>query len=78
VSIPTGAGHAFEVTSAGEARYLIASTRAGIDAFFADAGEPMESGELPEQPPAFDRARLLAAFDRHGLTPYELPAEALR
>jgi quercetin dioxygenase-like cupin family protein len=41
-TIPTGVGHAFSVTSSEPARYLILSTPAGIDAFFADAGEPIE------------------------------------
>jgi quercetin dioxygenase-like cupin family protein len=74
-TVPTGVGHAFSVTSAEPARYLIASTPAGIDAFFADAGEPLERPELPSEPPAVDRERLLAAFARHDLsTSYEFPA----
>jgi quercetin dioxygenase-like cupin family protein len=73
VSIPTGVGHAFSVTSTEPARYLIISTPAGIESFFADAGEPIERAELPDEAPAFDRERLLAAFDKHRLTPYEFP-----
>jgi quercetin dioxygenase-like cupin family protein len=69
VSIPSGVAHAFSVTSRGPARYLIAGTPAGIDAFFADAGEPVDRAELPDDPPAFDRERLRAAFAKHGLTP---------
>ena len=30
--------------------------------------------ELPDDPPPFDRERLLAAFDKHGLTPYSFPS----
>jgi hypothetical protein len=66
---------AFSVTSATAARYLIASTAAGTDAFFADAGEPIERAALPEEPPGFDRDRLLAAFDKHGATHYDFPVE---
>jgi quercetin dioxygenase-like cupin family protein len=76
LSIPTGVGHAFTVSGAEPARYLIASTPAGIDTFFADAGEPIERPVLPSgPPPAFDRERLLAAFAKHELTPYDFPAE---
>jgi quercetin dioxygenase-like cupin family protein len=73
LTIPTGVGHAFSVTSAEPARYLILSTPAGIDAFFADAGEPVDQPTLPADPPAFDRDRLLAAFAKHELTPYRFP-----
>jgi quercetin dioxygenase-like cupin family protein len=75
VSIPQGIGHAFSVTSVEPARYLIATTPAGLEAFFADAGEQLDQPELPPDPPAFDRERLLAAFAKHALTPYEFPAE---
>jgi quercetin dioxygenase-like cupin family protein len=74
ISIPSGVGHAFSVTGTEPARYLIAGTPAGIDTFFADAGEPMKDGALPEEPPAFDRERLLGAFAKHGLTPYSFPS----
>jgi quercetin dioxygenase-like cupin family protein len=75
VSIPAGVGHAFTVTSAAPARYLIASAPAGIDAFFADAGEPIAQAALPAEPPPFDRERLRAAFAKHRLSPYSFPAE---
>jgi quercetin dioxygenase-like cupin family protein len=75
VSIPQGIGHAFSVTSATPARYLIASTPAGIDAFFADAGEPIAEAALPADAPPFDRDRLRAAFVKHRLTPYSFPNE---
>lgn len=73
-TIPEGVGHAFSVSSPGPARYLIASSPAGIDAFFADAGEPVSEPELPGDAPAFDRERLLAAFAKHRLTPYDFAA----
>lgn len=75
VTIPAGVGHAFSVTGREAARYLIASTAAGIDAFFADAGDPIEHAALPSEPLAFDRDRLHAAFAKHGCSPYSLPAE---
>lgn len=70
VSIPPGVGHAFSVTGATSARYLISSTPAGIDEFFADAGEAMQQAALPNEPPPIDRERLRAAFAKHGLLPY--------
>jgi quercetin dioxygenase-like cupin family protein len=73
VSIPAGVGHAFSVSSAEPARYLIASTPAGLDAFFADAGELAEQAGLPSEPRPFNRERLLAAFAKHGLAPYDFP-----
>jgi quercetin dioxygenase-like cupin family protein len=75
VSIPTGVGHAFSVTGGEAARYLILGTPAGIDAFFADAGQPIQRAELPQEPPGFDRDRLRAAFAEHGLTPYDFPGQ---
>lgn len=75
VTIPAGVGHAFSVTGPEPAQYLILSTTAGIDVFFADAGEPIERPELPSQPLPFDRERLLAAFAKHGNQPYRFPAE---
>jgi quercetin dioxygenase-like cupin family protein len=77
VSIPERVGHAFTVTSAAPARYLITSTPAGIDAFFADAGEPTAQAMLPNEPPPFDRERLRAAFSKHGLSPYSFSTEAM-
>jgi quercetin dioxygenase-like cupin family protein len=76
VSIPQGVGHAFSVTSATPARYLIATTPAGIDAFFADAGQPISQAVLPRTPPPVDPERLRAAFDKHRLTPYRFAADA--
>jgi quercetin dioxygenase-like cupin family protein len=74
VSIPQGVGHAFSVTGGRPARYLIATTPAGLDAFFADAGEPLKEPVLPSEPPAVDRERLRTAFARHGLAPHAFPA----
>lgn len=73
LTIPTGVGHAFKVTSSESARYLIISTAAGIDAFFADAGQPSDRPVLPNSPPPVDRDRLHAAFAKHGLSPYRFP-----
>ncbi|HEY1689961.1 MAG TPA: cupin domain-containing protein [Solirubrobacteraceae bacterium] len=76
VSIPAGVGHAFVVSSPEPACYLILGTPAGIDTFFADAGEPQERPQLPQTPSAFDRERLLAAFARHELsTSYNFPGQ---
>ena len=75
LTVPTGVGHAFSVTSEHPARYLILGTPGGIDAFFADAGEPIEAPVLPSEPPAFDRDRLTAAFAKYGATHYDFPAE---
>jgi quercetin dioxygenase-like cupin family protein len=74
VSIPAGVGHAFSVAGSEPASYLIVSSPAGIDAFFADAGEPIERPVLPAEPVAPDRERLRAAFAKHSLSPYEFPA----
>jgi quercetin dioxygenase-like cupin family protein len=76
VTIPTGVGHAFSVTGPEPARYLIASTPAGIDAFFADAGDRIEEAQIPSEPSEFDRDKLLAAFAKHDLTPYSFPTSA--
>ena len=73
LTIPSGVGHAFAVSSANSARYLVFSTAAGLEAFFADAGQPIERAELPDQPPPVDRDRLYAAFDKHGLSRYAFP-----
>ncbi|MGH9408650.1 MAG: cupin domain-containing protein [Vicinamibacterales bacterium] len=75
VSIPIGVGHAFSVTGRTPARYLMGGTAAGIDAFFADAGEPIASATLPSPPPPFDRERLRAAFAKYNLAPHSFPAE---
>jgi quercetin dioxygenase-like cupin family protein len=75
VSISPGVGHAFSVSGPDRARYLMVGTGAGIEDFFADAGEPMAEPAL-DAARAFDRERLLAAFAKHGLrTDYAFPAE---
>jgi quercetin dioxygenase-like cupin family protein len=79
VSIPAGVGHAFSVSSDEPARSLILGTQAGIEAFFADAGEPIAQPALDAARGTFDRERLLAAFAKHDLpTTYEFPAEPAR
>jgi quercetin dioxygenase-like cupin family protein len=75
-SVAAGVGHAFSVTSRAPARYLIFSTPAGIDAFFADAGDAIAAPALPREPAAFDRERLVAAFAKYGAAHYDFP-EAL-
>jgi quercetin dioxygenase-like cupin family protein len=75
ISIPQNVGHAFTITGNDSARFLIASNPAGIDTFFADAGEPIAEGRVPADPPPFDRERLRAAFAKHGLSPYSFPAD---
>ena len=75
VSIPAGVGHAFSVAGSSAARYLIAGSPAGIDGFFADAGEPAATAELPDTPWPFDRGRLHAAFAKYKLGGYEFPGE---
>jgi hypothetical protein len=71
-------GHAFTVTSAETARYLIAGSPAGIDAFFAEAGVPLDVPELPSAPVPFDRTRLLAAFAACELPAYSFPESGER
>lgn len=78
VTIPTGVGHAFSVTSPEPARYLILGTPAGIDAFFADAGDAIDEPVLPGEPPAFDRERLRAAFAKHGARHCDFPMTEAR
>jgi quercetin dioxygenase-like cupin family protein len=73
ITIPAGVVHAFSVTSADPARYLIMSTPAGIDVFFADAGQAIDEPALPSAPEPFDRDRLVAAFDKHNAAHRELP-----
>jgi quercetin dioxygenase-like cupin family protein len=70
VSIPRGAGHAFKITGTDEARFLVFSAPAGLERFFADAGEPLAEPAPPSEPRAPDRDRLLAAFAAHGLQPF--------
>lgn len=76
VSIPTGVGHAFSVTSPSPARFLILGSPAGIERFFTDAGDAIDDAVLPSAPSSFDREKLLAAFAKHDLsTSYSFPAE---
>jgi quercetin dioxygenase-like cupin family protein len=70
VSIPCGAGHAFKITGTEQARFLVFSAPAGIERFFADAGEALAEPTPPSEPCAPDRDRLLAAFAAHGLQPF--------
>jgi quercetin dioxygenase-like cupin family protein len=70
VSIPRGAGHAFKITGTDRARWLVFSSPAGLERFFADAGEPLAESVPPSEPPVPDRDRLLAAFAAHGLQPF--------
>jgi len=73
VSIPAGITHAFTVSGAESARYLIVGTPAGIDAFFADAGDAIDEPKLPSEPQPFDRERLQAAFAKYDLRAASLP-----
>jgi uncharacterized cupin superfamily protein len=77
VTIPAGVGHAFSVSSADPARYLIIGTPAGIDAFFADAGEAIDEPVLPGAPAPFDRERLVAAFEKYDAAHYAFPAQGV-
>jgi quercetin dioxygenase-like cupin family protein len=74
VSIPEGIGHAFSVTGTAPARYLIASSPAGIDAFFADAGEPIAAAALTADRSPYDRERLRGAFAKYGCSPFSFSA----
>lgn len=67
VSIPAGLGHAFRVVSPRPARALIISAPAGLEEFFAAAGERVSTKHLPTTPAAFDRARFEQATERHGI-----------
>ncbi|HVW92362.1 MAG TPA: cupin domain-containing protein [Devosia sp.] len=73
VSIPAGLGHAFQAVSSTPARALIFSVPAGLEQFFAAAGEPTASVTPPNPPLAFDRARFEAATDRYAIRRF-LPA----
>jgi len=64
VTIPAGLGHAFRAISRTPARALILSVPAGLDDFFAAAGEPTDSPLPPQELRNFDRARFEAATDR--------------
>jgi quercetin dioxygenase-like cupin family protein len=67
ISIPAGLGHAFQAVSQKPARILIMSAPAGLDAFFAEAGERVFAKTPPAAPRPFDRARFEAATDRYGI-----------
>jgi quercetin dioxygenase-like cupin family protein len=67
VSVPAGVGHGFTSTAEGETRFIVMSVPAGLDRFFADAGEGIDDSRPPTTPHEFDRTRLQAAFRAHGL-----------
>lgn len=69
ISVPAGVGHSFSVIGPDPGRYLIVGTAAGLDRFFADAGERVEHGILPSEAQPFDRDRLRAAFTKHAKPP---------
>jgi quercetin dioxygenase-like cupin family protein len=71
VSIPRGLGHAFKITGNHQARFLVISAPAGLERFFADAGDPLPDATPPSEPRPADRDRLLAAFAAHGLQPFQ-------
>lgn len=71
VSIPQGAGHGFKITGTEPARWLVISSPAGLERFFAAAGEQLPTAAPPSEPGTPDRDRLLAAFAAHGLQPFE-------
>ncbi|HEV3230164.1 MAG TPA: cupin domain-containing protein [Solirubrobacteraceae bacterium] len=74
--IPEGTMENFEPTGDKPLRVLVSYTPGGIDKFFAEAGEPAQSRELPpppESPP--DIARLSEIAARYGMdipTPAEV------
>jgi quercetin dioxygenase-like cupin family protein len=70
VTVPAGTGHAFTNASEREARFLVISCPAGLERFFADAGETVDDPEPPRIARPFDRDRLHAAFQTHGLRPF--------
>lgn len=67
VSIPPGAPHAFKGASSQPARALIISEPAGLERFFAEAGELVSSTNAPAQPRPFDRNRLEQATVKYGI-----------
>ena len=71
VSIPAGVGHAFRAVSQQPARVLILSVPAGLDRFFAEAGERVSGEAQPATQVAFDRARFEQATDRHGIRGFQ-------
>ena len=71
ISVPSGRGHGFRNNGEHAARFVVISQPAGLEAFFADAGDPVATQEMPSRPHPVDRARLARAFERHGLRPFE-------
>jgi quercetin dioxygenase-like cupin family protein len=65
ISIPAGVGHAFRAVSDKPGRVLILSVPAGLETFFAEAGEPVTDRTPPQAPRPFDHERFGAATDRH-------------
>ena len=71
LSAPAGVGHAFRAIAGAPARVLITSVPAGLEAFFADAGERVDSNVVPATPQLFDRSRFEQATDRHGIKRFQ-------
>ena len=71
ITIPSGVGHGFRNHTGEVARFLVITHPAGLDRFFADAGEPIADPDTPPSSPTVNRARLTEAFRRHGLRPFE-------
>ncbi|MFI7413210.1 hypothetical protein ACIBU0_31510 [Streptomyces sp. NPDC049627] len=70
--IPEGTLERFEPTST--VRLVVTYTSGGLDKFFAEAGEPAQSHELPpksDTPPDVDRFIEIAA--RHGVDMRPMP-----
>ncbi len=66
IHFPAGTRETFEPL--GQVRLIVAYMPGGIDKFFAEAGEPAKSREIPpapESPPDFDH--LAAPAQQHGL-----------
>jgi quercetin dioxygenase-like cupin family protein len=70
VTVPAGVGHAFTNSSARQTRFIVISCPAGLERFFADAGETVDSSQPPPSARPFDRDRLHTAFRKHGLRPF--------
>jgi quercetin dioxygenase-like cupin family protein len=71
ISVSAGTGHGFRNNGDAPARFVVISRPAGLDAFFADAGEPLTSQDPPPGARQVDRDRLARAFERHGLRRFE-------
>jgi hypothetical protein len=59
--------HTFAVTSAGPARFLLATQPAGFDGFVRELGAPARERALPTSTEVPDPERLAAAAARHGI-----------